>query len=513
MGSNLKDCAPFASLHKPGLTEDQQAIWENDYKAGIAAQSAGENVRALEAFSQAAALDADFAELQFRRGQCELALTNQAEAKREFELARDRDALGFRADGPINRIIKQTGERHEKSGVRTVDATEGLAAASPNGITGEELFYEHVHLDFDGNYRLARLFSEQALSLLPGTITNRARPGWATAEECDQRLAVSPWDRYRVWMENFSRVSEPPFTDQLNDVPRAKMYMAKLSALRAEINPVTQAESRKVYAESVAAAPEDISLRGNYAQFLGELGDFAEAVKQQQRVCELLPYSAPGFHKCGLLLVRQGKMEAAAEQFARCLALRADYAPALNELAEIRALQQKCAEAEKLFREAIRLKPGYVETYVNFGFMEQETGKLADGMTHYREAAQLQPNGPAAHFSQAVALAAEHQRADAIKLFQAAVFMNPQFWQARYLLGVELAMAKQLAEAEEQFSQVARLRPDFVKGRMNFGVALTKQGKLDEALAEFQSALKLSPTNEAAKRNVEMVQSLKVRAK
>jgi tetratricopeptide (TPR) repeat protein len=433
------------------------------------------------------------------------------EAKRDFEMARDRDALGFRADGPVNEIIKRAAARHAESGVYLADAEAALAAASPAGITGEELLYEHVHLNFDGNYQLGRIFAEQVAAQLPSAVTNHGRAEWASAQLCARRLAVSPWDRYRLWQANFSRVSEPPFTDQINDVPRAKRYMAKLAELRAELNPESQAEARRVYQEAVAAAPDDLSLRGNYAQFLGELGDFAEAVKQQQQVCELLPQSAPAFHKCGLLLVRQNQMDAAAEQFSHCLRLRADYAPALNDLGQILAQQQKLAEAERLFREAIRLKPGYAETYVNLGFMEQGAGKLSEGMAHYQEAARLQPGGPAAHFSQAVGLAAEHRRADAVKLFQAAVWMNPEFWQARYLLGVELALANQPREAEQQFAEVVRLRPDFVKGRLNLGVALAKRHDFDEARVQFQAALRLSPTNEPARRNLELLQPLKGR--
>ena len=60
-----------------------------------------------------------------------------------------------------------------------------------------------------------------------------------------------------------------------------------------------------------------------------------------------------------LLLVRQNKMDDAAEQFTRCLALRSDYAPALNELGAIRAQQQKVTEAEHFFHEAIQLNPGF----------------------------------------------------------------------------------------------------------------------------------------------------------
>jgi tetratricopeptide (TPR) repeat protein len=511
VASNLKDCAPFASMHKRALNGEEESAWESNYQAGAVAQAGGDYRGALTAFSAAAAVDSQFAELKFRQGLCELALTNLAEAKRDFELARDYDALGFRADGPINAIIKRATERHAKDNVSFVDAAAALAAASPFGITGEELFYEHVHLNFEGNYQLARIFADQVAARLPASITNRSPAEWASEQICERRLAVSPWDRYRVWQANFSRVSEPPFTDQLNDVPRAKMYMAKLAELKADINPDAQARAKALYQEAVAAAPDDISLRGNYAQFLGEVGDFTEAVKQQRQVCELLPQSAPAFHKCGLLLVRQNQMEAAADQLQQCLRLRSDYAPALNELGQIRAQQQKLAEAEKLFREAIKLKPGYAETYVNLGFMEQGAGKLSEGLAHYQEAARLQPNGPAAHFSQAVSLAAEHRRGDAIKLFQAAVWMNPEFWQARYLLGVELALANQAAEAEQQFAEVVRLRPDFVKGRINLGVALGKRHKIDEALLQFQAALRLNPTNEAARRNIDLLQSLKAR--
>jgi tetratricopeptide (TPR) repeat protein len=513
VASNLKDCAPFASLHKTGLTADEQTAWTNACRAGIAAQSANDFRGALKSFSEAAAVDSEFAELQYRRGLCELALTSMVEAKRDFELARDYDALGFRADGPINRIIQQAAQRHAQDGVCFADSAAGLAAESPFGITGEEFFYEHVHLNFEGNYRLALLFAQQVAARLPAALTNHAAAQWATAEVCARRLAISPWDRYRVWQANYSRVSEPPFTDQLNDVPRAKMYMAKLDQLRAAMTPESQARAMAVYQEAVAAAPDDLSLLGNFAQFLGELGDFSEAVKQQKRVCELLPQSAPAFHKCGLLLVRQNETDAAAQEFSHCLSLRADYAPALNELGLILAQQQKVAEADLLFRKAILLKPGYAETYINLGFTEQSAGKLSEAMADYQEAARLQANGPAAHFHQAVSLAAQHRRAEAIKFFQAAVWMNPEFWQARYLLGVELALDNHAAEAEQQFADVVRLRPDFVKGHMNLGVALAKRGNVDDALLQFQAALRLSPTNESARRNLDQLQSMKARAR
>jgi tetratricopeptide (TPR) repeat protein len=513
VASNLKDCAPFASLHRHDLDEDKKAVWEQNFNAGVALEKSGNMAAALESFARAEVIDSTFAELHFRMAACELALSNAAAARREFEMARDYDALAFRADAPVNQIITRAAKQHARDGLVLLDAVGALATNSPDGIAGEELFYEHVHLNFSGNYLLANLFAEGIARQLPASISARRKEAWASAEFCDRRLAVSVWDRHRLWLANFSRVSEKPFTWQLNDVPRAKRYMARLEQFQSQMNGEAQQQARTMYREALDAATDDSCLRGNYAQLLGEFGDFAAAAKEQERVCELLPQSPGAFHKAGVLLVRQNVMERAAEKFKHALALRADYVPALNELGLILANQQKSGEAEQCFLNAIRINPGYADSYINLGFTRQSRGgQMTDALAQYQLAARLQPDGPAAHFSQAVGLANEHRSADAVKLFQAAVWMNPSFWQARYLMGVELAVGGQLPDAEAQFAEVVRLRPDFAKAHVNLGVALARQNKLDEASREFQTVLKLNPTNEAARRSLETIQAVKKRA-
>ena len=420
-------------------------------------------------------------------------------------MARDDDTLAFRADGRINQIIKVSADMPANKGVYFLDAARMLAQNSPAEIPGNELFYEHVHLNFAGNYLLGLAFAEQAARLLPKSILARGKSGWASAELCDQRLSVSPWDRLRVWQENYSRVSEPPFTDQLNDVPRAQFYMAKLKELNSQMTENAREQARATYNEALQLAPDDYFLRENFAQFLDQTGDWNEAVRQEQLASELLPQSPTAYYKTGALLVREGKASDAAESFSRALAMRADYEPALNDLGLILANQQKTAEAAELFKRVLEINPGYVETYLNWGFMEQYDGKLDQAMAHYRSAADLHPNGPAAYFYQAVTLAAQHRRDEAIGYFRNAVWMNPKFWQARYLLGDELAAEGKIEEAQAQFSETVRIRPDFARAHLNDGVALAKLGKLEEALKEFQITLQLNPTNTVAQQNLEAV--------
>lgn len=398
VGSNLKDCAPFSSLHPAGFAPSQQVEWDAAYQPAIRLAESGDYSGALQQFAQAAAIDPQFAELHYRAALCHLALTNAEAARHEFELARDDDTLAFRADTRINDIVKDAASTHAGHGVSFLDAAEELARRSPGKISGNELFYEHVHLNFDGNYWLGRAFAEHVAKALPKEILTRATNDWADAARCDRQLGVSPWDRCRVWQENFSRVSVSPFTEQLNDVPRAKFYMAKLKELNAELTEKNREASRAMYEEALAASPNDYFLRGNYAQFLDQIGDLDAAVQQETRVSELLPQTPATSYKIGALRVRQGNTREAEASFSRALAMRADYVPALNDLGLLLANQQKTTEAAGYFSRALQLNSGYVETHLNWGFMEQCHGKMDAALVHYRAAADLQPEGPAAHF-------------------------------------------------------------------------------------------------------------------
>ena len=461
---NLKDCPPFASLPAVGLTENEGSSWNKTYEEGVALETAGSYQAALGLYQKAAGIDSQYADLQFRMGRCELASTNYAQARRDFELARDYDALAFRADTTINQDIKAAAARHAGQGVYLVDAADTLAQKSPAGIPGNELFYEHVHLNFDGNYRLALNFAEQVRRLLPDSITAQDKGSWASAELCDRRLAVTVWDRQRVWQPIFNRISFPPFTGQLNHAAFFKMCEAKLNEAKAQMSLQTPEQARQIYEAALALAPQDDLLHGNYEKFLEAGGNLAHAVAESQRVCELAPYLPAPFYCTGTLLVRLGRIREAEECFMRAIALRSDYAPAHNELGLILAGQQQPAKAIAYFNRALGADPTLVDSYLNLGFLEQSQGKTDQAMAHYDEAARLQPQGPADYFSRAVGLAVSGWSAQAIAAFQTLIQQVPEFWQARYLLGVELAATGNNQEAQAQFSEVLRCRPDY--GRM-----------------------------------------------
>ena len=363
VGSNLKDCAPFASLHAATLSEIQKAEWDGIYQGGIALETAGDYPAALKQYAAAAAIDPQYAELHFRAGRCQLALTNSIQARREFELARDYDTLAFRADTRINQIIKDSADAHAGKGVYFLEAARMLAQSSPEKIPGNELFYEHVHLNFDGNYLLGCALAEETAKLLPKSIVAHDQGGWASSEICDRRLAVSAWDRSRVWQKDFSVVSGPPFTGQLTHAATLKLCEEKIGELKSRVNSETPEQTRQLYQQALALAPTDGQLYCNFAQFLAAREDLAQATEELRHVCELLPQIPGLYYVTAKLLILQGKTDEAAEYFSRTLASQGNYVPALNGLGQILANRQKTKEAVAYFRHALRVDPDDPQTY------------------------------------------------------------------------------------------------------------------------------------------------------
>jgi tetratricopeptide (TPR) repeat protein len=507
MAVNLKDCSPFGSLHAAALNATQKATWDKFYGEGVALEAAGSHQKALDSYLKAASIDHEFADLQFRIGDCHLALTNYTQAHRDFELASDYDALAFRADTRINKIIREAAARYAGKSVHFVDAAEALAQQSPEGIPGNGLFFEHVHLNFQGNYLLARVFANEVAKLLPRSVTAQGKDDWASATFCDRRLAITVWDRYRIWQEIGSRITQPPFIEKLDNVTVVKMHDAELEKIKSQAKMQTPDQARELYEQALALAPDDSLLHAHFARFLEDGGFLGQAIDESRLAIELQPQVPGLYYYTGTLLVRAGKTSEAAEDFSRALAIQRDFAPALNELGLILANQQKPDAAATYFKRALRANRTYVETYVNLGFLEQGQGKLDEAMTYYQEAARLQPRGPADYFKQAVALAAEGRHTEATEYFGMVAAHKPEFWQACYLLGVELASQGKFEEAQAQFSQVIRYRPDHAPAHFNLGVALERQRKLDQALAEFRTTLKLDPGSGLARQHLESIQA------
>ena len=275
VATNLKDCAPFGSLHREDLKPDELRSWSALVQQGADLENARSYDEALKAYQAASKIDDQYAELEFRMARTLWMLGDYAAAREHFAHARNLDTLRFRADSRINEI---NGAVASASGAELVDAERVFSNESPNGIVGSELVYEHVHLTQLGNYLLARAMFLQIASKMPAPAGHPVGEADVLSEaECEQLLAFTGHDRSRIALEMLERLQKPPFTNQLNHSDQVLRL-----TLKAEDPAESPDETAAEYEWAIRQRPDDRILHYNYGLFLFE-HNRAAGVEQLRR--------------------------------------------------------------------------------------------------------------------------------------------------------------------------------------------------------------------------------------
>ncbi|MCC7406783.1 MAG: tetratricopeptide repeat protein [Phycisphaeraceae bacterium] len=305
---NFRDWSPFASAHTPGLAQQDLDRWNALYQQALAAQQDRQWAQAADLFQQAAAIDDRHADLHFRWGRCLLELGDGAGAGSHLRLARDLDTLRFRADGPINEVIRQMAMARADRGVRLVDVDQAYADVSPNGIPGDNLFYDHVHMSIAGNYRLALTVLHDVENALPAWAVKGWDPASAPTvsnQTVENALALTPWDRADLEaamhnMSGFLRTladkspspdQPPPLADQTS-LSRPKLQTitkATPTFGRRDLTPPEVAATLNAYRQAIQRRPDDLYFRERFSRFLQEKDDWAPADEQIRFLTERIP--------------------------------------------------------------------------------------------------------------------------------------------------------------------------------------------------------------------------------
>jgi len=521
---NLKDCAPFASLHRPGLLESQLNDWQRFFDAGVEAQAGGNFRQAATDYDQAEQTDETFAELRFRRGQCALALHEAGTAQKEFAAARDLDALRFRCDSRLNDIIRQ----QAVGDVALADGERALAQASPDGIPGAEFFYEHVHPTFQGNYVLVRAIAEKVEKAL---MLPESAP-WPDMAQCAQRLGHTPRDTQAALSVLFGRLGDVPFTFQANHDEQ----MRRLTQAARELPPPDSAASLRGAQSAAEAAlarwPDDAMLWRQLSEIKQAEGDYAGGVAAAQRSLDQTPSSAECWVLYGTLLAHEDKYEDAAAAFKRVFALDPRAVWGRLNLASCLEKLGRRDEAIVEFKRTLALKPEYGTAWLLLGQLYEEMGRTNDAalcfntaltnrvnqtddlaalarfcfsrrwfgpaVTNFAAAIELSPSDPGLRMEAGRALSAFGRHDEAAGQYQSAVELEPGQPQPHMQLGVELGRLGKPALAEPEFRRVLQLDPNSMEARLDLGIALYQQEKLDDALKQFEDVLQRNPKDSTA---------------
>jgi len=470
---NLKDCPPFASVSNSRLPPADRAQFDALYADACQQEEQSNFAAAGQRFVQAAKLDPLDAGLQFRWGECLLAQTNFAAAREHFQSAGDDDALPFRADSRINAAIRDEGKRVSDGHLILFDAAAALAANNPAKLCGQETFYEHVHFNFDGNYRLGLAWAEQIEPRLP-----RNPDAWASQAACEQMLGLSDWNRVLILKQMVGRMQQPPFSNQPNNLRRMDNLQERINQLQGRMNAEDAAKARENFLKQLERAPEDYLLHENFALFLQATSNLPQAIAEWRKVRDLIPQDFLAYYQIGRML---------------------------DGLSQF-------SEAESSLWQAVKVRPSLTEGWVELGNVLALQGKYEPALAGYATALKQQPQDAQTHFHVGMVFTKLKRHAEAMENYRAAIRLNPADWETHFQLGGELDAVGQLDDARNEFGEAVRLNPNNARTHFNYGVLLAKQNRLDDAQREFEETLRLEPAYAMAREYLAQIQTLKKRA-
>jgi tetratricopeptide (TPR) repeat protein len=434
---NLKDSPPFASLHRPDISDVEKKSWETYYQLGIRYEEEGDFSGAVEQYLKAAEIDDRYADLQFRLGLCYWSMGEYDDSREQYIRARELDSLRFRADKRINKIIRDIASDRTDEGIYLLDVVGIFEQNSPHKTTGKELFYEHVHMNFKGNYLLAATIFEQVEKILPERVKSgidRERP-LPSEEECARYLAYTDWDKYKIMeyvLDSF--VKQPPFTNQLYHAQQVERMEQQIKVLRNVISPEVIKKVEEQYFRAIEQNPSDWWLHWNFGEFLEEMKNYGEAAREFRLVLDYMPNRYQAWAKLGLLSGLQGDFNTAVEYNLKALNVYPIFPDACFNIGLAYQLQGDLDKAVEQYFKVIELKPDHAQAYNNLGVVLYQQGKFDQAIKTYRDGLKFVSDNLDMHSNLGLILEARGHRDEAIKELRIALQIDPNSAKVRKIL-------------------------------------------------------------------------------
>jgi tetratricopeptide (TPR) repeat protein len=309
--ANLRDSAPFISLHRAGMPAAESASWKSASDAGTIAWDLGDPESARFDFDEALKADPEFAAIHFRQGNLSEELGDTALARRHYLEALHWDALRFRPDARINEIIRRIGNAAGGS-VVLVDAAKAMGSDPDSNAppSGREILFDHVHFNWAGNFQLALQLAdacERALSL-PASQTG----DWLDASGCAAALGYTPEAELKMLQVMVQLMIRPPFTTQLNFSENQARLKKDIEHANARIGaPGAKSADIEVVERALRLDPDNAALAARLGVMESGAGDQERALSLLRRADELEPESAEAAIRTAEVLMRMKRFDEA----------------------------------------------------------------------------------------------------------------------------------------------------------------------------------------------------------
>ena len=464
LGENLRDCPPYKSEHKPGLSATSLQRWQQLFDTATQRDELRPE-EALKIYRRAESIDDEYALLIYRMASCFDRLGEMQQARRYYARARDLDVCPLRMPDQMHRRLKRIAADTKTP---LLDARQLLVELSPDGIPGNNCFMDHVHPAIGAHQQIGRALARKLdeTSLVTGI------PKW---EHTRQRLA------YRRY---FRRLGPAYLANG-----RRRVGWLEHWAHRRQLNRET--------------LPKDARGHLHLAQKRLDYGEYNLAWEQFQLAIRRNPVLAADILDHALELLNQGRGNLAEE-----ILLRLHYEPqaaALRPQTQLAHLilaldEGRTSEAESLYRrhrdvlqQAARSSRGWLDVIPDALDRLQAKVGSRPAQPDAEPAADTFDHGTVADKPDQQKAAAELDTA--IRLLDESIRRDPDDSRL-YLNRARLLVAKRDFDAALRDSTKAiQLAPDNPAGYNIRAVVHTIQGKSEQAVADLTKAIEIDPTD------------------
>ncbi len=441
VGSNLKDNPPFASKHSLGLKDSEKQQWDELYNEGISFENKGDYSSAAEIYLKAAQIDPNYAELQYRIGHCYWQIGKYEESKERYVKAREQDTLRFRADNQINAIIRDAADNKSDKGIYLVDACKVFEANSPHDTPGKELFHEHVHLKFKGNYLLAKTVFDQVDKILPerikqnkpaeNEVENIKEKSFPSEQEVAKYLAYTEWEKVSLSEKVLEEyLKQPPFTNQLYNNERIRQNEERMKVLKEAFTEDVMKEIERQNVWAIKQTPSDPWLYWKYGLLLESQENVSSAALQYEMVINMEPTHHDAYAKLGLCYGYMKNPDKAIEYNLKAIKLYPYYAVVYYNMGIAYHLKQMYDKATENYKKSIDLNPKQGDVYYNYALLFYEQRKLQDAIELLESGLKYLPDDAELHYGLAIMLNAQGLKLEAVNELRETLKINPNHKEA-----------------------------------------------------------------------------------
>ena len=234
--------------------------------------------------------------------------TDAAQARKHYGLARDWDAMQFRADSRLNGVIRKVAAASRPGRVWLADLEEDLAASnfSEQGIPGGRLFGDHVHPVFAGNYLSARGLCAKVAEVMGADLGGAPAAQIPTPQQCAEAIGYTLYDELSVAGAMVRLTSRPPFLDQLDHAQRQAGAEAHLHQRFAGFTPEDAENCIQSYHAAIQGRFPCWPTRFNLASLCEELERYPAAAEQYRSLIGQFPRTRKFRLALALCLLKSG---------------------------------------------------------------------------------------------------------------------------------------------------------------------------------------------------------------